>query len=270
MIADLKEFLAIAKGIKQDIRKLEVDRVSKKDLKTRVENLATAWFSSLQPRLIDELGMSSDILEKYGEAAGRLLSLVANNNLKKSYLQTFEALIKSFNTELIIPAQTNPSEIGSIALLHRLLADLPNEDENEYLSEAVKCAQRGFFRAAAVMGWCAAIDRIHRKIVDFGIQKFNVASVRMATQTKGRYKRFSSPQSVSTLSELREVFDTNVLWIIEGMGFIDSNQHTRLKSCFDIRNQSAHPGQVTISEFNLMSFFSDIDQIVLRNPTFIL
>jgi hypothetical protein len=90
----------------------------------------------------------------------------------------------------------------------------------------------------------------------------------MSSQTTGRFKKFSSSQNVNSLSEIREVFDNVVLWIIEGMTLIDSNQHTRLRSCFDMRNQAAHPGEAPITEYNLLSFFSDIDQIVLKNPKF--
>jgi hypothetical protein len=66
------------------------------------------------------------------------------------------------------------------------------------------------------------------------------------------------------------VFDAVILWIVEGMGLIDSNQHTRLASCFDMRNQAAHPGEAPSTEYNLLSFFSDIKEIVLANPKFML
>ena len=148
------------------------------------------------------------------------------------------------------------------------MGTLPNPQEDEYLKEAISCAQRGFFRAAVVMGWCAAIDRIHRRIEDIGLTKFIVISVQMASQKKGRFKRFNNPQNLNSLSELREVFDTVVLWIIEGMGMIESNQHTRLKSCFDMRCQCAHPGEAPVTEYNLMSFFSDINVIVFQSPMF--
>jgi hypothetical protein len=75
-------------------------------------------------------------------------------------------------------------------------------------------------------------------------------------------------QNVNSISEIREVFDTVVLWIIEGMALIDSNQHTRLRSCFDMRCQGAHPGDAPITQFNLLSFFSDLDQIVFSNAKF--
>lgn len=90
----------------------------------------------------------------------------------------------------------------------------------------------------------------------------------MASQKTGRFKKFSQTQNVNSLSELREVIDTAVLWIIEGMGLVDSNRQTRLRSCFEMRCHGAHPGEAPITSFNLLSFFSDLDQIVLSNPKF--
>ena len=67
---------------------------------------------------------------------------------------------------------------------------------------------------------------------------------------------------------LQEVFDRPLLWVLEGMGMIDTNEHTRLGSCFDMRCHGAHPGNAPITSYNLMSFFSDLDQIVFMNPKF--
>jgi hypothetical protein len=138
------------------------------------------------------------------------------------------------------------------------------------MREAIACARAGYLRAAAVLGWSAAIDRIHRRIEEIGFKQFNVASARMASQQSGRYKRFNQTQNVNNISEIREVFDNIVLWVIEGMGLIDSNQHTRLRSCFDMRCQSAHPGDAPITQFNLLSFFSDLEQIIFVNQKFLL
>ncbi len=77
-----------------------------------------------------------------------------------------------------------------------------------------------------MLGWCAAIDQIHHAIERIGFAKFNIASAAMASQNKGRFKKFNQTQNVSSLGELREVFDNIVLWILEGMQLIDNNQHT--------------------------------------------
>jgi hypothetical protein len=152
--------------------------------------------------------------------------------------------------------------------LNKLLIDISTPEENEYIKEAIGCAQKSFFRASIILGWCAAIDRIHRKIEAIGFPTFNVTSARMASDTKGRFKKFNQVQNVNTISELREVFDNIVLWIIEGMQLIDSNQHTRLKSCFDMRCQCAHPGEAPITDWNLLSFFSDLNEIIFKDIKF--
>jgi hypothetical protein len=90
----------------------------------------------------------------------------------------------------------------------------------------------------------------------------------MAGAKSGRFKRFNTPQNISSMSELREVFDSVILWILEGMQLVDDNQHTRLRSCFELRCQCGHPGDAPVTEYNLLSFFSDINEIVLRSAKF--
>ncbi|MCK4335048.1 hypothetical protein KAX06_09755 [candidate division WOR-3 bacterium] len=268
MVEKLKRLLADLKALRKDLKAEKVTQIAKKHLRTSAEDLGSRWFSDFSSTIPQELGLSTDVLGKYSDGFGRLIALSSPNNLKKSYVEVLDALIKPFRDELILPAQKGGSSSASLALLHNILKDLPDPEENEYLKEGISCAQRGFLRASVVLGWCAAIDRIHRRIEDVGFTKFNVTSVQMAGQQKGRFKRFSSPQNVNSLSELREVFDTVSLWIIEGMGMIDSNQHTRLRSCFDLRCHCGHPGEAPVTEYNLMSFYSDINQIIFRNPMF--
>ncbi len=268
MIAKLKAYLVELKALRKDVKAELVKQIGKKELRERAEQLGTQWFSEFSSNLPQQAGISSDVLDKYSEGCARLITLSAPNNLKKSYVDVLDSLIKAFRKELILPAQTNASPATSLSLLHNILKDLPDPEENEYLQEAISCAQRGFLRAAVVMGWCAAIDRIHRRIEDLGFTKFNVTSAQMASQQKGRFKRFNSPQNIASLSEIREVFDSVVLWIIEGMGMVDSNEHTRLRSCFEMRCHCGHPGEAPITEYNLMSFFSDLQEIIFNNPMF--
>lgn len=54
------------------------------------------------------------------------------------------------------------------------------------------------------------------------------------------------------------------------MQYIDTNERTRLASCFDMRNHSGHPGEAPITKFNVLSCFSDIVEIILANPKFTL
>lgn len=186
-------------------------------------------------------------------------------------MSTLDVVLRDFRKDFILPIQQGKVKLsGGSSTFDAFLAKIAPSDEGAYFKEAISCAKHGYLRAATVMAWCTGIDRIHRKIEEIGFATFNVTSTQMASQTMGRFKRFSQTQNVSSLSELREVFDSVVLWIIEGMGLVDSSQHTRLRSCFEMRCHSAHPGEAPTTEYNLLSCFSDIEQIVLANPKFAL
>jgi hypothetical protein len=54
------------------------------------------------------------------------------------------------------------------------------------------------------------------------------------------------------------------------MNLIDNTEHARLEHCLDLRIQSSHPGDAPVKEANLVAFFSDVTEIVLKNPKFAL
>jgi hypothetical protein len=265
---ELQRLLEHLKTLRRDLKAESVEQVAKGDLRRRAAELGSRWHQDFAPRLTSSSSLPADNLNRYCSGFTRLIKLSAPNNLRKSYLETLDALIRSFRDDLVIPAQQGTLAAPAQTAFDSFFSSLANPEESDYLREAVACARAGFYRAAVVLGWSAAIDRIHRKIETVGFAKFNVTSAQMASQRTGRFKKFNQVQNVNSLSELREVFDTVILWIVEGMGLIDSNQHTRLRSCFEMRCQGAHPGDAPITQFNLMSFFSDLDQIVLSNQQF--
>jgi hypothetical protein len=271
MLEKLKALLEAIKALRRDVQKHSGSRIARKELRLRAEALGTNWFSEVRPNLDESAVIPTETLDRYGASFALLIKLSAPNNLRTRYLTALTALSKRFRDELVIPfQQAKAGSSHSLAVLGQVLGNLPRAEENDYLDEAIKCAKHGYFRAAVVLGWCAAINRIHLKIESAGFPAFNVTSAQMASQQKGRFKKFSAIQNVNSISELREVFDNVILWIVEGMGLIDSNQHTRLRSCFDMRCQCAHPGEAPITEYNLMSFFSDLNEIVLKNSKFTL
>ena len=267
MILQLNTFLKDLKQLRRDIRDEPSKTINKMRLRKKAEELASAWLSNLAGSLETTEQVNPAIIKTYSDRFRKLLRITGPSNQKTRYLEFLGACVKSFRDDIILGLHEKPKTSASLALLSSLFKGLP-ADEDAYLKEAIGCAHKGFLRASVVLGWSAAIDRIHRKIAEIGFQSFNVTSSQMASQQKGRFKRFNQVQNVSTISELREVFDNIVLWIIEGMGLIDSNQHTRLHSCFEMRCHSAHPGDAPVTEFNLLSFYSDLKEIVFENPKF--
>lgn len=268
MLIKLRKLQAELKQLRKDVKAIQTSTIGRKSILNKAESIGSLWFSEYSDALTSQHGLPPDTIESYSQYFGRLIKISGPNNPKKSYTDTLGSILQSFRNDLVIPLQTSPKGASKVSLLGKLLEDLPSPSENEYLKEAVDCARHDFLRASAVLGWCAAVDRIHHAIEKEGFAKFNVASATMASQTKGRFKKFNSVQNVTSVSELRLVFDTVVLWIIEGMGLIDVNQHTRLRSCFDLRCQCGHPGDAPVTEYNLLSYFSDLNEIVFKNAKF--
>lgn len=254
--------------LRKEVSSVKTDRIAKKSIRNKAEEIGSKWFSEFSEALANQHGFSPELIEAYSHHFGRLIKVSAPNNLKRSYVYTLRAILKSFRDDFVIPLQTQSKGSPKVSLLSEVLDALPSAAESVYLKEAIECARHDFYRASVVLGWCAAIDRIHRAIEKSGFPKFNITSSTMASQTAGRFKKFNAVQNVSSLSDIREVFDTVILWILEGMELIDSNQHTRLRSCFDLRCQCAHPGDAPVTQYNLLSYFSDLDQIIFKNDKF--
>lgn len=237
------------------------------------QEIASYWFDSLSKQLVN-YGVLKEQVEKYDHAFRTILKLSDSVSRRTSYIKQFDIIASDFNDNVVIFLQTDAVETAETdhhqfsEEVHALLGKICDSDENEYLTEALGCWENGYLKAATVLLWCAAIDRIHKVIEKIGFDVFNNTSAQMKNQTSGRYKRFSKEYNIQSLSELRTAFDNDVLWVIEGMQLIDSNERTRLASCFDMRCHSGHPGAAPITKYNVISCFSDIVEIILTNPKF--
>jgi hypothetical protein len=269
VLDELKTFFDEIQALRAKVKIINAINVNPVPIRNHAEKIGTDWCSDFAPRLKGISGFESLTVTKYTPHFERLIKLSASNNSKASYLSALDAVTKAFRKDFILPIQQNKVTLAApVTMFDQFLSTITSSDEGEYFREAISCAKANYLRAATVLAWCTAIDRIHRKIVEMGVAKFNVTAAFLASQKSGRFKKFTKTFNINSISDLREVPDNDVLLVIEGMSLIDSNQHTRLRSCFDMRNQSAHPGEAPITEYNLASHFSDIDQILLSNPKF--
>jgi hypothetical protein len=247
--------------------KLKSENVYKKELKDSAQALARKWFEEIEPT-IQHYSVSEESRTKYNRLFTTLMELSLKDSWKKTYLKTINEILSNFETDLLMSVLKSAGQIARTEHLAKILENA-TEEEKEYLNEALGCASSGFFRASIVLGWSAAIHRMHKVIEKLGFDEFNKKSKEMKNISEGRFKRFKKSFNIHSLSELRAtVFDNDLLWVLEYWGLIDSNQHDRLSACFTLRNNSAHPGEAPITEENLASFYSDLKNIVFDNPKF--
>jgi hypothetical protein len=154
-----------------------------------------------------------------------------------------------------VPAEGEPERIGEdiSAKLRTDVLKIVDEDEREYIEEALKCLRVEAYRGAVLMGWAATMSNIHRKIDEAGLGKFNK-----------KCKEFmKKPRPVRQRSDLQYYRDSDILLAAEGMGLFDRNVRAALKRHLDLRNDCGHPGQVNPQIHVVNAFFEEIIQYVL-------
>ncbi len=267
VVSKLKQMEELLRQFLKTINSIKSDFVSRQEIKDESESLARTWFEEIENNL-PSFEVDESIIKKYRVLFEELLKLGTRNQRKTSYIRVVNNIISDFKDELLVPVMKSSRQISKITQLNNILENV-DEDEREYLEEAIGCAGFKFYRASIVLAWNAAVHRMHKVVEKIGFDEFNRNSFEMKNMKSGRFKRFNKEFNVHSISELRAtVFDTDLLWMLEYMNLIDSNQHQRLESCFIMRSNCAHPGEASITEANLISFYSDIKNIIFDNVKF--
>jgi hypothetical protein len=268
VLTKLDDFQGRARDLRRAIKAERSAQIAKSAHRTAADALATFWVEELRSPLEHKFKLPAEAIAKYSELARRLHVLSRPNNSRNSYMRTLDELVEGIANDLILPLKQIPSRVETKLDLGKLLPTGGSDAEKDYLKEALDCAQAGYFRASVVMGWSAAVSRMQRRIQMLGYPLFNQMSSQLKAQTSGKFKRWNKEFNVQTFTELQEVFDTDLITVLEGMGLLDGNQADRLRSNFQYRNHSAHPGEAPVVEAHLVAFYTDIGQIIFSNPKF--
>jgi hypothetical protein len=265
----LRTFETDLRELRKDVKALTVKQVGAKAIRNRAEALANRWVEELRSPLEHKFKINADTIKATSEQIKQLHVLSRPNNLRASYLSVLDEILNDFKNKFILPIQQMPVAVDNVFDLQKLVSGLADPEESEYLKEAIDCANSNFKKAAIVMGWCAAIDRIQKKIQVLGLATFSKMSSLMRQQNSGRHKHFKKEFVIATLGDLQAVFDPDLIQVCEGLQLLDSNEADRLiKVDFQYRNHSAHPGNAPIEDAHVVSFFIDINKIILTNPKF--
>lgn len=269
ILAKLAELESRLRALLREVRGLPIDRVSRKALRGEAAALAELWVEDVRAPLEHRFKLPPETIEAYATGFCRLDILSRPNNRRTSYETTLGELLRKFKDRLVLPVRQAPGAAATVTQLGAMVRQALSGAESDYLLEAVECVERHLLRAGVVMAWCAVVDTLRTAAQDAGLPAFNRSSAAMKVQAKGRFKRFNKEFRLSTESELQQVFDTDLIRVMEHMGFFDANQADRLIGvCYQLRCQSAHPGAAPVKEANIVAYFSDILDIVLGNPKF--
>ena len=231
---------------------------------SKVDDVVQLWAEQVEKEIL-RFGVDEKVCAIYTEGLRKLHTLSSKRNKKNSHQKAIQDLQTNFHADLLQPVMFHGGADPSEAI-KQIIAEIPYPDQKGYLEEALRCIESDCKRAAAVLGWSAAMHHIHSKIEELGFDQFNKKADEMSKQTKGRFKGFKSSAPVESISDLREVPDRRILWVLDGMNILESNQRQRLEYGLDMRIQASHPGDAEVTLTNLESFFSDLSTLVFKNP----
>jgi len=267
-LAKLEEFRNDLLDLRKKVSAIPRKTVSQVATRSAADAVATKWVEELRSPLEHKFKLPDFVIQSTSQHMKRLHVLSRPNNLKESYLETINAVLSKFDDKFILPIKQTATNVETLLDLQKLIPSLPDPSESNYLQEAIDCANSGFKRAAIILCWCAGIDRIQKTLTKIGLDQFNNISTKLKAQSSGKFKNWNKEFNITTLAELQTVFDNDLIVVMEGMNLIDGNQADRLRTCFQYRNHSAHPGLAPIEDPHLVAFFTDINVIIFQNPTF--
>jgi len=265
VIEKLKCFRGDLSSLKKDVRDNGASMINKSGIRSKAEALARQRTNEFGDHLKQFDKLPEKTITDMNENMSTLFRLSQQSNRKTSYTRVLDAAYRRFNVRFVVPISQSTPVVKVGFDFHKLFPNISDPQESEYMKEAVGCANEGYFRAAVVVGWCATMHRIHNCVRTLGIEKINEHLRVMREAKHGKFKQVRSAPPISTLGEVQEITDCNLILLILQLGLIDAKQADRLIEHLNHRNQSAHPGDAPVGEELLNHFFPGIGEIIFNN-----
>lgn len=138
--------------------------------------------------------------------------------------------------------------------LESIVFSIENEDEKQYLMEAISCFRFGSLRAGIVFSWVAFTRFIQNKCIEHGYP-----AIHNALQ-----KSNSGGKKIKGLADFETLKDITLLAIAFELGVISKHQKTQLENNLDLRNHCGHPSSYTPDTNKAKAFIEDIVNIMKK------
>lgn len=226
-------------AVQRNFQKLTFKAEIKKDVKPK--NLKYSYVKHLYD---DGIPLKS-ILESMGMASGYgFRTYVFYSNIVYQHVEVDYSPLDRIVSGKDVDIDTRSIE--------RMLFNVQNEDEREYLLEALECIKANVYRAAVIFTWTAAMINIHNKFMVRGESSINTAI----------QKHYPKAPRIKDVDDFTEIKDSVVLEASETLGIFDKNQKNTLVECLGLRNKCGHPGKYSPQPIKVAAFLEDLVQIV--------
>lgn len=176
------------------------------------------------------------------------------------FLKVKDGYVLNRNTQLEIQRNlhTGPARVETSLLLRHLLPDVSNLQEQNFLLEAIDCYEIGARRAAIVMVWILTVDHLCKYTFEKHLEAFN------SILEKNTDKRIKI-SNINKADDFSEIPEGKLIEFLRQAKIISSDVKKILDVKLGIRNTSAHPSAVSISEVKATDFIIDlVENIIVK------
>ena len=255
--------------LRKKLRSSSAKNVSNSETKNMAKGTSMMWFENIRQAL-PSFGVSRETVSEYSVYFKNLVrAALPQATHRNTYQKILDEIQDRFDDSLLLPVYVSAGEIVDVSHLEKILEKISDDDEREYLEQAIGCAHHDFLSASVVMGWCAAVNRMHRIIENkWGFPRFTQITEEMVQNNKGPYRAFRMPYEVSNLGDMRQVPDRVTMFALKHEGLVTANQYKKLDKCLLTRNLAAHPGETKTNPEDLASFYRNLKDLVFDNSKF--
>ena len=165
-------------------------------------------------------------------------------------------LERTHETELGATLQTGPARTQTTHALTALLHELTDRDEKAFLQEAIDCYEIDARRASIVLVWILALHHMYQYVLRHKRTEFN------AELAKVNDRRVKT-NSVTTVDDFSDIPESIFIQVARAANIISNDVRKILDVKLGIRNTSAHPSAVLISQVKTADFVIDLIQNVI-------
>jgi hypothetical protein len=169
-------------------------------------------------------------------------------------------LSRAAQLEIQQSIHTGPARIETSVLLRKLLPTVRNLHEQNFLQEAIDCYEIGARRSAIVMTWLLSMDHMCKYVFENALDDFN------SVLAKNADKRIRITL-ISKHDDFSEIGESKLIEMFRQANIITNDVRKILDVKLGIRNTSAHPAAITVSEVKATDFIIDlVENVIVKYP----
>lgn len=268
MVKETERFYVQLSELLTAVRANKSAFVSKQSLRQKALSISKKWLHELSSRLRANEHISDSVVNELDSTFEKLLMMAGSSNRKTSYVRHLRDAAQVIQQSVLVPLiKSVPTYSLLDGVTAKVLAQTLSPEQKAYLTEAFTAGRAGCFKAATVMTWCSAIDRLRSFVLSKGLNVYSQTSAALKQNNSAFYKHFKNEVNITMENELQEIFDRNLIIVISGMNnALDINQAKALLTLFEKRNSSAHPSATKVDELAYASFLNELNTLVFANP----